>query len=188
MNCQLLPRVAFWLVPRRADRALLQALIGDLAAHFSAPLFLPHVTLYSCRRTAQMQEVAVMAALAASSRELVLRCEGLAGKDRLAQALYLKLSKSPAISALTQGLHANVPEPSGYLLQPHLSLLYQKLSPATRKALVAGISLSLGEVGFDELWAVAIPWQLREPADFRGWQPLLICRLASATIPDTIGK
>ncbi|MDH3453657.1 MAG: hypothetical protein OEL80_00815 [Desulfuromonadales bacterium] len=93
-----LPRVAFWLVPRLEERRKLQPIITELAGRFSAPAFVPHVTVYSCWRTAQRRELAVMAGLAASCRPIAMGQLGLACKDRLAQTLFVQLQNNPAMA------------------------------------------------------------------------------------------
>jgi len=186
MNLASLPRVAFWLVPRCQERATLQSLIVDLARRFSAPVFVPHVTVYSCRRTLGQRELAVMTALARSCRPIAANPASLASTGRLTQALFARLPDLPEISALSRALHAGVPMPSDYGLVPHMSLLYQKLAPAARKTLLCEIALCLSEIRFDALWAVAIPEQIRELDDLRGWRPLVISRLDSSGIVDTL--
>jgi putative hydrolase of the HAD superfamily len=181
-----LPRVAFWLVPHRRERAALQSLINELARHFSAPVFVPHVTVYSCRRTPAQRELAVMAALAGTSRPVVTRPTELACSGRLTQTLFARLADNPAVDGLYRALHAEVPLPSDYQLNPHLSLLYQRLAAATRDTLVRETALCLSEIRLDSLWAVAIPEQLMTLEDLRDWQPLLISRLEPAQIVDTL--
>ncbi len=185
-SCADLSRVAFWLVPHCRERAALQSLINDLARQFSAPEFVPHVTVYSCRRTPGQRELAVMAALAENRRPVVMRPTELACSGRLTQALFASLAEHPALDGLSRALHAGVPLPSDYQLNPHLSLLYQKLAAATRDSLVRETSLCLSEIRFDSLWAVAIPEQLTTLEDLYDWQPLLISRLDSARIVDTL--
>lgn len=181
-----LPRVAFWLVPCCQEREVLQSLIADLARCFSAPVFVPHVTVYSCRRTPGQGELTVMAALAGSCRPVAARPAGLACTGRLTQALFARLKDIPEISGLSRALHAGVPLPSGYELMPHLSLLYQKLPASARETLVREVALCLPEIRFDTLWAVAIPEQLRNLGDLHGWRPLVISRLDSKGIVDTL--
>jgi len=185
-NNKYLSRVAFWLVPRRQQRQKLQTLILALAERFSAPVFVPHVTFYSCRRSEQQHELAVMAALAGSCPAVTLGTVGIAGKDRLTQALFVELTADPVIRNLHLALHGSLPHPCGYDLTPHLSLLYQRLPTAVREELVRATTLPWQVLHFDELWAVAIPEQLETLDDCAGWQPLVTCRLASAPFVDTI--
>lgn len=183
---RILPRVAYWLVPQRQQRQKLQALILALAKRFSAPVFVPHVTVYTCSRSSQQQELAVLAALAGSCPAVTLCPVGLDGKDTLTRSLFVKFTAAPVVESLHQSLHRTVPLPSSYELTPHLSLLYQVLPAAVRDVLVCETVFPRQEILFDELWAVAIPAQLKTLDDMVGWQPLMIGRLASSRFVDTI--
>lgn len=174
-----LPRVAFWLVPQLEERKKLQSLIVELAERFSAPVFVPHVTVYSCWRTAQQRELAVIAGLAGNCQPITMALPGLAEKDRLTQTLFCELQKSVALTRLFHSLEEGLLPSAGRELEPHLSLLYQNLPASVREALVRETMIPLQEIRCDELWAVAIPGQLNAPDDFRGWQTLLIRRLDS---------
>lgn len=185
-DAEMLPRIAFWLVPRAHDRAMLQSIIVSLAKRYAAPVFVPHVTVYSCKRTQEQRELLVMAGLARRCRPFEMQCLGLSGKDRLTQVLFVSLQKDASTVALSRSLHADVPQPSNYKFEPHLSLLYQNISADDRDPLVRDIQIPLRKIIFDELWAVAIPDRLETLDDLGGWQNLLICRLDSAPFPDTI--
>lgn len=169
-----LPRVAFWLVPSRHERAILQSIIVSLADRCSAPAFVPHVTVYTCARTQEQRELAVMAGLARRCRIFSMQRLGLSCKGFLTQALFASLQEDTATIELSQLLHAGVPQPSNYRLEPHLSLLYQNISVTDREVLAQDIQIPLLKINFDELWAVAIPDQLMTLDDLDGWQNLLI--------------
>lgn len=181
-----LPRVAFWLVPRLEDREKLQAIIVALAARFSAPAFVPHVTVCSCWRTVQQRELAVLAGLADCCQPITMRMLGLACKDRLTQTLFVQLQKNAAITRLHEMILASLSLPAGNEFEPHMSLLYQNFSVAVRETLVRENHLNMQKVRFDELWAVAIPGQLESLDNFVNWQTLLTCRLDSSLLPATI--
>jgi hypothetical protein len=176
---KLLPRVAFWLVPQLEERKKLQSLIVELAERFSAPVFVPHVTVYSCWRSDQQRELAVIAGLADNCQPITMALLGLAEKDRLTQTLFCELQKSTALTRLSHSLGEGISRSAGHDLEPHLSLLYQNLPASVRETLVHETMIPLQEIRCDELWAVAIPGQLNAPDDFRGWQTLLIRRLDS---------
>jgi 2'-5' RNA ligase len=181
----LLPRVAFWLVPEKNQRARFYDLIKALAERFAAVAFVPHVTVYSCPRTSQQQELAIAAGLAAIFQELTLEIDGLSGSDKLTETLFINFQKSHEIKDIHDQFHASIQCPANYKLHPHLSLLYQRLTIQQRKTLIEEISFNFDHVIFNELWAVAIPEQLESFYDFRGWQPLLTCRLAPRENVDT---
>jgi len=174
-----LPRVAFWLVPQYEDRYKLSRQIDSLAERFSSPCFVPHVTLYSCFRSPDQQELAHFARLAGTFETISMRVKALDSRDRIAQALYLDLMQNDDASQLYRALHECVPRPSNYQFRPHLSLLYQHLSEDDCKTLQRDLTILVEEISFNELWAVAIPARLASLEDFYGWQTLLICRLDS---------
>lgn len=127
-----------------------------------------------------------MAGLAESCQPVTTVLHGLTCENRLTQTLFVQLQKNAEISGLFQSLHAGVSQPADYKLEPHLSLLYQKLPAYVREMLVHETPIPLQEITLDELWAVAISEQLESLDDFSGWQTLLICRLDSSPLQATI--
>jgi len=109
-----------------------------------------------------------------------MRPVGLAGRERLTQALFIKFHRDPMVTAIYQWLDASFSRRSKFKFEPHLSLLYKELTASQRDTLIRETTLDLREIIFDELWAVAIPGQLVAADDLDGWQVLLTCRLASA--------
>lgn len=182
----LLPRVAIWLVPQYPERRLLQERIRSLASRYSGPVFVPHMTLYSCHRTPQQQELAVLARIARSRSPLLFETEDYACGSSLTKAFYLRLMSSPAAEELQGALHRELPRPSTYQFEPHVSLLYQELSQSAQAELLQETRLRHEDIRFDQLWAVAIPERLRSAGNLSGWQTLLTCRLASEAIAATL--
>lgn len=181
-----LPRVAFWLVPGVEERGKIQKIISALAKQFDSPPFVPHVTLYSCLRSTQQLELSVMSRIARDRQCVIADVDRLKGTEKLTQALYISLESNRSMQRLNQQLHTLLPRPSHYTLAPHLSLLYQSISFATRDRLIGEIALDLNKVHFAEMWAVAIPEQIKTPDDLAGWQTLLSCQLAPSGIVDSI--
>lgn len=186
MVTRKLSRIAYWLVPKEPERYELQKLIAGLAVCFKAPLFVPHVTLYSCRRTASSLDLPLLATLAATTPPVTMIVEHLACKEKLTQALFVKLQNNELATSLNRRLHAAVSQSSNYKFDPHLSLLYQNIPRAQRLELAGEIKLRSKKIRFDELWAVSIPEQLDTIKALSGWQLLLTVRLASRPIVDTI--
>lgn len=184
-NC-LLPRAAIWLVPRQPDCAILQTLIADLAGRFSSPEFIPHMTIFSCRRSLLQEELAITAALARSCPPLTLRTNGLAFRDRLTQALFVRLRSDNKLDWLRGSLQNKLRQTSSHDFEPHVSLLYQLLPVPVCEKLTRDIRLPLQEINFDQVRAVAIPETIHTTENLSGWQTLLSCRLASTTIVGTI--
>lgn len=172
-----LPRVAFWLVPEQKMRERLQQQVDALARRYGSPIFLPHLTLYSCQRTPEQVELGLAAALAEQATPLSLQVLGNGTDAQLSRTLFLHFAQSGALSSLHQRLHAAVRQPSTYRLDPHLSLLYQDLSDAERDRLADELAMPLQKIRFDELRVVAIPQKLQSLQDYVGWETLLAVRL-----------
>ena len=185
-NSCILPRVAIWLVPRQSDRSILDALIADLAGRFSAPEFVPHMTLCTCRRSSLQKALTVTAVLAGRCSPLTLRTDGLASGDRLTRALFARLVADTALQRLRGALQSELPQSPVHDFEPHVSLLYQFLPLAVRKRLTREAMLPLPEIGFDQIRAVAIPATIHAKEQLSGWQTLLSCRLAPNAIAGTI--
>lgn len=176
-----LPKVAFWLMPEQDERKRLETVIADLARACSTPRFAPHVTLYSCRRSADQAELALLARLAAATPPLTLTPKTTEVGQPLAQALFWSIPSQPRLTALFQALHAGVAQPSDYRLQPHLSLLYSDL-PSDRRRELGRTLCPPAVLHCNELRAVAIPARLATMDDFRGWQTLLSVRLQETAV------
>ena len=185
-NACLLPRVAIWLVPRQPEREILQTLIAELAGRFSAPEFIPHATIYSCRRSTSQNELSVIAALARHCPPLTLRTAEIAFRNRLTRAFFVRLSSDKTLRWLRRSLQDELPQTSADDFEPHVSLLYQLLPVTDRAKLAKEIRFPFDEISFDQLWAVAIPETSNVPENLTGWQTLLSCRLASSAITDKI--
>jgi 2'-5' RNA ligase len=161
-------------------------LIADLAGRFSSPEFIPHMTIFSCRRSLLQEELAITAALARSCPPLTLRTNGLAFRDRLTQALFVRLRSDHKLDWLRGSLQNKLRQTSSHDFEPHVSLLYQLLPVPVREKLTRDIRLPLQEINFDQVRAVAIPETIHTTENLSGWQTLLSCRLASTTIVGTI--
>ena len=185
-NSCLLPRIAIWLVPRHPEREILQALIADLAGGFSAPAFVPHATVFSCRRTTQQKELVLTAALARNCSPLTLHTEGISSRDRLTRALFVNLGPDKTLQRLRKSLQNGLPQTSANRFAPHVSLLYQFIPESVRVKLAGQVSLPFDEICFDQIWVVAIPETINGPENLTGWQTLLTCRLDSSARIDRI--
>ena len=181
-----LPRVAFWLVPRLKERLVLGKEITSFAEKYSSSVFMPHVTLYSCERSESQQELGFLASLAKRCAPIMMSVDSLGGSDRVAQAFYLGLHRCDKAEWLQQTLAKGISSVSDYSFKPHLSLIYQDLPLDERDKLTRCWSAPVKTICFDQLWAVAIPAQIKTLEDFYGWQPLLVCRLDSSLNIDTL--
>ena len=171
--------MAYWLIPEEPVCASLSAQINELASRYSSVPFSPHVTIYSCYRSSQQPDTAVARKIARQTAPLCLTVGDLACSAQMKKALYVELVNSTALASLHQKIHQAVSCPSSYELDPHLSLLYQQLNAVQQGDLLNDTNITLETITFNQLWVVAIPEQLDVLDDFRGWQTLAQCQLAT---------
>lgn len=174
-----LNRVAFWLVPHRPVRVELSKVIVRLSQKFSSPIFEPHVTVYSCLRSSGQTELNILAKLAQQRAPFVCQVTDISVSDRLTQALCLHLNAPSTAYQIYESFHHQVPRPSNYVFEPHLSLVYAHLNGINQNDLMAKTIVAQRDICFDQLWAVAIPDKIQSMDDCFGWQTLMTCRLQS---------
>lgn len=61
-------------------------------------------------------------------------------------------------------------DPLTYEVEPHLSLLYKKMSAATRHELAASIRIPFSEIRFDALQAIRCVSPTQTASDVEAWQ------------------
>ena len=161
--------VTYWLCPAEPARSYFAALIGDLARRFDAPIFEPHVTLYSTDAKRENPE-SVLAAVVKGARKYHLAIRGLDYSDEFTKTFFVQLEPSSQVTQLSADLKRASASRAEYELNPHLSLLYQKMDRATKQQLASSTALSFNEVTFDRVKAVIVPAEIESRQDVESWQ------------------
>lgn len=120
------PRYALWLMPSGPAAREFARLIGELAAHYRAPGFAPHVTLASGTDRVALAR----AALAISNDTSVVTAQpcGVLGEAAYYRHLYIALTPCQSLTRLHRQAASAAGDQRPF--QPHLSLLYR--TPAAR--------------------------------------------------------
>lgn len=172
-------RFSVFLVPAANDRSWAEGVIRELAARYDAPGFEPHVTVYggSYETDAELEPVRrALAEAVAGTGPITLRVTGLGVTEEYFRSLFVAFGDDPALSRIYELVKGAVAAGSGYVLMPHLSLLYADM-PLTAKEMAARtVSLDRQEMRFDELKIVA-PDPVAGWSDTRRWQTLFRVRL-----------
>lgn len=145
---------SFWLVPDKGTRAFFRDLIEDLSREYHAPIFTPHVTLYSGEGMDPLKTCREVAALLATVPPLELEVMETATSDAFFRTFVVRLGKNKAVTRLRRRLAGLAEERRSRPFEPHLSLLYQRLTPAARELLPARYPIDVQRIGFDEVWLV----------------------------------
>ncbi|MGG6263526.1 hypothetical protein ACQ4M3_04100 [Leptolyngbya sp. AN03gr2] len=158
-------KVAFWLIP--SDRDFYQSLIHDLAQRYNAPIFQPHVTLYSgnFERDRILEFVQ-------TSIDITLEIDRIQYSDQFTKTLFIQLVPNPQLEQLSQSIQAFFG--SSYSLDPHLSLIYARLDEAEQRSLSQQIQLQDQAIHFDRFTLIEIPSKPQTREDVEAWREITL--------------
>jgi 2'-5' RNA ligase len=127
--------VSLWLVPEGESRLRLASLIGHLAARLGTEPFVPHVTLLPGLAGREDAVLGRAAALASRLPPLLVRLQGIEGRDEPFRCLFARAAADgPLRAAHAVSAQAFGREPNPEFL-PHLSLVYGTLAPEAKRSL-----------------------------------------------------
>lgn len=169
--------VSFWLIPSEQDRAFFQTIIDALSQEYDAPTFTPHVTIYSGEYATDESVTELIEKATQGIQSFSLRVDKLLYTDEFTKTLFLQFNPSSILSKLSETLRSHSRKPSNYTLNPHLSLIYQHLSEATKENLINSINLPKSEVFFNEVRAISTPEPIQEPEDVEKWTEICLRKL-----------
>jgi hypothetical protein len=143
--------VAYWLLPETAARAVLSREIRALARRFGAPLFEPHVTIFVAPESSR-PPLDVLCKLPPVKIELTIH--SIRFGEQFTKTLFVQFATNSTLQQLGDAIWKASGAGDGYLIDPHLSLLYAKLPPETKQRLADKIRLPFHEVCFSSIFAM----------------------------------
>ena len=170
--------IAYWLIPTEPVHSFFQGIVNDLARRYDAPVFEPHVTVHVAANRAE----AGQQALAGATREctpITLKPVGIDHSDEFIKTLFVQFELSKELQEINAIIRRAARDSSQYELQPHLSLLYNKMAAATRGELAASITLPFSEIIFDAIKAVRCVSPTRTSADVEAWHVVAAASLSA---------
>lgn len=161
--------IAFWLIPAEPAHSLFQGIINDLARKYDAPVFEPHVTVHVGADRADLAETALEHA-ARECTGIRLTPAGIDQSERFVKTLFVQFALSAELRQMNENIRKAAHNAPPYELNPHLSLLYNKMEPAARRRLAMSMKMSFSEITFDAIEAVRCISPTRSRADVEAWR------------------
>jgi 2'-5' RNA ligase len=161
--------IAYWLIPTEPARSYFQSVINDLARRYNAPKFEPHVTVHvgvDCTDTVGE----VLSKAARGCERIALQPLDVSGSSEFIKTLFVQFDVTTQLQRFNQSIRTAAKNSSGYQLNPHLSLLYKRMSNQDRRVLTHSIEVPFPEVTFDSLKAVRCISPTRSRADVEAWR------------------
>ena len=160
--------IAYWLIPTEPARSFFQDVINDLARRYNAPLFEPHMTIYVGLDRVEVEEVIAksLSGCGLVQAKVLKVCES----GEFIKTLFVQFAPGRKLQQLNEMIRDAAQDSSDYQLNPHLSLLYKKMSILERRQLVHSIELPFLEVTFDSIKAVRCISPTQNRGDVEAWR------------------
>jgi 2'-5' RNA ligase len=161
--------IAYWLIPTEPARSYFQNIVNDLAERYAAPEFEPHVTVHvgmDCTETVDE----VLSKAGRSSKKIALQVLNVSSSSEFIKTLFVQFDVTTQLRRFNQSIRTAAKNSSAYQLNPHLSLLYKRMSNQDRRLLTHSIEVPFPEVTFDSLKAVRCISPTRSRADVEAWR------------------
>jgi 2'-5' RNA ligase len=173
--------IAYWLIPAEPAHSFFKEAINDLARGYDAPLFEPHVTIYVGTDHIDAAERALSKA-ARECQSITVKTLGIDHSAEFIKTLFVQFALNTKLQQLNTIVRSAAEDSSNYKLDPHLSLLYKKISHVVRSELADSINVPFSEVTFDALQAVRCISPTQNRADVEAWRAITRRSLRSISV------
>ena len=160
--------IAYWLIPAEPARSFLERTIVDLARRYNAPVFEPHMTIYVGSDRVEAEEVIAKAVY--GCRLVQAKALQVCQSGEFIKTLFVQFALDRKLRQLNEMIRDAAQNSSDYQLNPHLSLLYKKMSILARRQLAGSIKLPFSEVTFESIKAVRCVSPTRSRTDVEAWR------------------
>jgi 2'-5' RNA ligase len=160
--------IAYWVTPAEPAHGFFENMICDLARRYDAPVFEPHVTIHVASNHLEAAEKAILQA-AFGCEPVELELLDVRHSGEFTKTLFVQLAPNTKLKRLNQIIRHAAQNSSDYHLEPHLSLLYKKISVLARRDLARSIKLPFSEIVFDSIKAVRCASPTRNRVDVEAW-------------------
>jgi 2'-5' RNA ligase len=161
--------IAYWLIPAEPARSYFRSVTNHLAQRYNAPQFEPHVTIHVGVNCTDAVD-GVLSKAARGCERIVLQALEVSNSSEFIKTLFVQFVVTAQLQRLNQSIRNAAQDSSDYQLNPHLSLLYKKMSIRDRRLLTYSIELPFAEVTFDSLKAVRCISPTQTRADVEAWR------------------
>jgi 2'-5' RNA ligase len=173
--------IAYWLIPAEPAHSFFQEAINDLARRYDAPFFEPHVTIHVGANHIDAAEHALSKA-ARECQSITVKALGIGHSEEFIKTLFVQFALNAKLQQLNAIVRSAAEDSSDYKLDPHLSLLYKRISPVVRSELADSINVPFSEVTFNALQAVRCISPTQNRADVEAWRAITRRSLRSISV------
>jgi 2'-5' RNA ligase len=157
----------YWAIPAKPERDLFCSIVRILRKQFRAPNFEPHLTLFSTTKDYHSPKKALRQI---RSRPVRLAVRGVAFSPKFTKTLFVRFKPSPALRKLVADVARANKSRAKAPRDPHVSLLYKRMSRTVKKEMAAVLRLPFRTAVFDSIAAVRLTLPVCTGADVEKWK------------------
>lgn len=161
--------LSYWLMPSAAYRHKLQQVIFDFSERQNAPVFEPHVTIY-CGPGDETECQKLLEDAVKEYLPMTLNVTKAAHTPIYTKTLFIEFEQHEALIKLNEYIKQRSGPPANYQLNPHLSLLYDKIDIERQKLLTSEINLPWRQVEFDSISVISTPAEIQSADEIAAWR------------------
>jgi 2'-5' RNA ligase len=161
--------LTYWLIPAEPARSYFASLIADLGARFDAPVFEPHITIYTTT-VGEDNPGELLESNLAGATSYSLSITGADFSDKFTKTVFVQFESDAALTALSGKFRAASKSQKKYELNPHLSLIYKTMPRGMKEEIANSLRFPFREVRFDSVKAVISPADIKSRADVEAWR------------------
>jgi 2'-5' RNA ligase len=159
--------LAYWLIPAKPQRDIFSKTIRILAGQFNAPRFEPHLTIIVAAENGPGPRK-ILKQIRTSPISLEVRGVGFSSK--FTKTLFVRFKSNKSLKKLVVDLARETRSRAKSAHDPHLSLVYKKMSPSAKKELVSTMRLPFSTVLFDSIKAMHCASPTKTRSDVEAWR------------------
>jgi Cyclic phosphodiesterase-like protein len=132
--------ISLWLVPEGDEGQLIERLIIELASRLGTPRFAPHVTLIPGLAGREGDVVRRTREMAATLEPHSVPVGPVEGRAEYFRCLYARIPETLRLLTTRAQARLTFPGAGEAVFEPHLSLVYGRLSPEEKEPLFADLA------------------------------------------------
>lgn len=134
-------KFSIWLCPVNNDLIYISDIISHLSRKYSAPIFIPHVTIFSPIICDLRTLDNIVKNIVVDLKPLCVNVKNFEHSNFLWKTVFINLEINASLQSVFNKLNSKLSKFSSYNFLPHISLIYKSLDPLTRQKIIDTCSI-----------------------------------------------
>ncbi len=130
-----------WLVPETSDKKYLEKIIEQLAAKYSSPIFVPHLTLLPDTNAGFNELKIAIEQIFKDMRVFKVSVEGINQSEAFFKTVFIEFKRDENLSELFKTFSQKTDGRDLSTFKPHVSLMYKILPENEKLKIISGLDI-----------------------------------------------